>query len=100
MFENIISNITNSGVRIRSIEYNYRPGDDAVLNTGAPGYNACELSFVTVGTYAQYQRFFKNLAKENYLTNIYEIYIEPYDKNKTILISKFKVRLYTKTVLQ
>ncbi|MBQ8635359.1 hypothetical protein IJ425_04310 [bacterium] len=100
MFENVISNITNSGVRIRSIEYNYRPNDDEVLNTNAPGYNACELSFVTVGTYAQYQRFFKNLAKENYLTNIYEVYIEPYDKNKTILISKFKVRLYTKTVLQ
>ena len=100
MFENIISNITNSGIKIRSIEYNYQPQDDKVLAANAPGYNACELSFVTVGSYSQIQSFFKNITKENYLTNIYEVYIEPYDKNKTILIAKFKIRLYTKIVLQ
>lgn len=98
MFENLISNITRSGVKIRSIEYNYSPQDDKVLQTNAVGFNACELSFVAVGSYSQIQTFFKNLAKENYLTNIYEVYLEPYDKNKTILIARFKVRLYTKTV--
>lgn len=100
MFENVISNVTSSGVKIRSIEYNYHPQDDKVLAANAPGYNACELSFVTVGSYSQLQAFFKNITKENYLTNIYEVYIEPYDKNKAILIAKFKIRLYTKIVLQ
>jgi len=98
MFENILSNITNSGVRIRSIDYNYEPADDKILMTNVAGYNACELSFVTVGNYSQFQTFFKNIAKENYLSSIYEVYIEPYDKDKTILIVKFKIRLYTKTV--
>jgi hypothetical protein len=68
------------------------------MQTNAPGYNACELSFTTVASYSQLQNFFKSITKENYLTNIYEVYIEPYDKDKTILIAKFKVRLYTKTV--
>lgn len=99
MLENLISTITNSGIRIRSIEYNYNPQGDMIKDTGAAGYNACELSLVTIGNYANYQTFFKNLAKEKYLTSIYEIYIEPYDKDKRILISKFKIRLYTKTVL-
>ena len=98
MFENMLANITNSGVRIRSIDYNYQPSDDKVLQANAPGYNACELSFTAVGNYSQLQTFFKNLAKETYLSSIYEIYIEPYDKDKTILVAKFKVRLYTKTV--
>lgn len=98
MFENILSNITNNGVRIRSIDYNYSPVNDKILQANAPGYNACELSFTTVANYSQLQNFFKNITKENYLTNIYEVYIEPYDKDKTILIAKFKVRLYTKTV--
>ena len=98
MFENILSNITGSGVRIRSIDYNYTPQNDKILQTNAPGYNACELSFTTVSNYSQLQNFFKNIAKESYLTNIYEVYIEPYDKDKSILIAKFKVRLYTKTV--
>ena len=98
MFENILANITASGVRIRSIDYNYTPQNDKVLQTNAAGYNACELSFTTVGNYSQLQNFFKSIAKESYLTNLYEVYIEPYDKDKTILIAKFKVRLYTKTV--
>lgn len=98
MFENILSNISNSGVRIRSIDYNYYPQDDKILMTNIEGYNACELSFVAVGKYAQLQNFFKNIAKEKYLSNIQEVYIEPYDKDKTILIARFKVRLYTKSI--
>jgi len=90
--------MTNSGLRIRSIDYNYTPSDDPIVNASVPGYNACELSFVTVGSYAQLQTFLKNLAKENYLTGVYEIYLEPYDRDKSILISKFKIRLYTKTI--
>lgn len=98
MFENVLSNITNSGVKIRSIDYNYQPADDTILLTNIPGYNACELSFVTVSNYTQLQNLFKNIAKEQYLSSIYEVFIEPYDKDKTILISKFKIRLYTKTI--
>ena len=97
MFENMLSNITNSGVRIRDIGYNYSPADDLVLQTNAPGYNACELSFTTVSSYSQLLNFFKNLAKETYLTGINEIFIEPYE-DKSILIARFKVRLYTKTI--
>lgn len=98
MFENILANITNSGIRIRSIAYNYKLDDDKLLAANAPGYNACELSFVTVGNYAQIQNFFKNIIKEKYLTSIQEIYIEPYDLDRTILIARFKIRLYTKTI--
>lgn len=98
MFENVLANITNSGVRIRSIDYNYQPADDAILLTNISGYNACELSFVTVSNYTQLQALFKNIAKERYLSSINEVFIEPYDKDKTILISKFKIRLYTKTI--
>ena len=68
----------------RSIEYNYQPTEDKILSTNLGGYNACELSFVTVGSYSQFQNFFKNIAKENYLSNIYEVYIEP--KNKTLMV--------------
>lgn len=98
MFENIIANITNSGLRIRSIDYNYKPQNDDILNANAPGYNACELRFKTVGTYSQLQGFLKNMAKETYLTNLQEIYIEPFEKDKTILIATFSLRLYTKTI--
>lgn len=98
MFENVIANITNSGVRVRSISYNYAPVEDKIILSGVQGYNACELFFTAVGSYQQFQTFFKNIAKENYLSNLYEIYIEPFDGDKNILIAKFKIRLYTKTI--
>ena len=98
MFENVISNMTNNGLRIRKIAYNYSPADDKILSTNSPGYNACELYFVTVGNYTQLQNFFKSIAKENYLTSINEVYIEPYERDKSILVARFKVRLYTKTI--
>ena len=75
MFENILANMTNSGVRIRSINYNYSPANDKITMTGVAGYNACELSFTTVSTYSQLQKFFKNLTKEKYLSSIQEVYI-------------------------
>jgi len=98
MFENILAHVSNAGLRIRSIDYNYQPQDDKILATNLQGYNACELGLVAVGTYSQLQEFLKNVAKENYLSNVNEIYIEPYDKNKNILISKFKIRIYTKSI--
>ena len=94
----LLKNLTTSGVRVRSIEYNYSPVNDKIGDLHAPGYNACELSFTAVGSYSQLQSFFKNLTKNKNLSSIYEIYIEPYDKDKTILIAKFKIRLYTKTM--
>ena len=99
MFENVLASITNSGLRIRTIDYNYNNvADDKIKGSGAPGYNVCELGFVTVGTYPQLQSFFENITKEKFLSAITEIYLEPYDQDKTILIAKFKIRLYTKTV--
>lgn len=98
MFENILANMTGNGVKIRSINYDYAPASDKILEANVSGYNACELSFTTVSTYTQLQRFFKSLAKESYLTSIHEVDIEPYDKDKTILVAKFKIRLYTKLI--
>ncbi len=98
MFENILANVTQSGIRIRSIDYNYKPTEDKILAANIPGYNACELSFTAAGSYVELQNFFKNLVKEKYLSSIYEVYIEPYDQDKTILIAKFKIRIYTKSV--
>ena len=100
MFESLLSNITGNGLKIHSIDYNYELQDDRVIMTGLPGYNACELTFTTVSTYTQLQNFLKSIVKEKHLINIYEIYIEPYDKDKTILITTFKIRLYTRMVSQ
>lgn len=98
LFELVLSIAQQSGIRIRAIDYNYAPAEDVIFAAKLQGYNACELSMVAVGTYSEFQTFFKTLMKEQYLSNIAEVEIAPWDKNKKILITKFKLRLYTRTM--
>ena len=63
------------------------------------GYNVCELNMVTVGSYTELQNFFKSIMKEQYLTNLAEVELTPWEKDKKVLIAKIKLRLYTRTIV-
>ena len=97
LFETVINTARAAGIRFRSIEYNYEPGDDEIFKAKIPGYNICELVIDAAGTYTQFQRFFKGLIQGDYLKNIAEIEMYPYDIDRSILIAKLKIRLYTRT---
>jgi len=97
LFEVVLTIAQNSGIRIRSIDYNYSPESDPIFAAHLPEYNVCELGIVAVGTYTQLQNFFKGLMKDSNLNYLAEIEMQPWEKDKTILISNIKVRLYTKT---
>jgi len=97
LFEIVLNIAQTSGIRIRSIDYNYQPQEDKIFASRIAEYNVCELSIVAVGTYAQLQNFFKGLMKDPNLNYLAEIEMQPWEKDKTILISNMKVRLYTKT---
>lgn len=97
LFEIVLSIAQNSGIRIRSIDYNYQPQDDKIYAAHIAEYNVCEMSIVAVGTYAQLQNFFRGLMKDSNLNYIAEVEMQPWEKDKTILVSNVKVRLYTKT---
>ncbi len=97
LFEVVLTIAQNSGVRIRSIDYNYSPESDPIFAAHLPEYNVCELGIVAVGTYSQIQNFFKGLMKDSNLNYLAEVEMQPWDKDRTILISNVKVRLYTKT---
>lgn len=97
LFEIVLGIAQNSGIRIRSIDYNYQPEDDRIYASHISDYNVCELSIVAVGSYSQIQSFFRGLMKDNNLNYISEVEMQPWEKDKSILISNIKVRLYTKT---
>jgi hypothetical protein len=97
LFEVFVDRARASGIRIRSIEYNYTPTDDPIVVAAITGYNVCELKIVAVGNFLQFQNFFKNITKEEYLMFLPEIELKPWENDNTVLISTFKLRLYTKT---
>lgn len=97
LFEVVLTIAQNSGIRIRSIDYNYQPEEDRIYAAHISDYNVCELSIVAVGTYAQLQNFFRGLMKDSNLSYLAEVEMQPWEKDKTILVTNIKIRLYTKT---
>ena len=73
LFEIVLSIAQSSGIRIRSIDYNYAPESDPVYAAHLPEYNACELRIQAIGSYAQLQAFFKGLMKDNNLNYLAEV---------------------------
>lgn len=98
LFELMLTLAQQSGIRIRAIDYNYTPADDIVFNAKLQGYNACELSMIAVGSYSEFQNFFKSVMKEQYLSSLAEVEMTPWEKDKKVLITKLKLRLYTRTM--
>ena len=100
LFELVLTIAQQSGIRIRAIDYNYSPQDDMIFAAKINGYNVCELNMVTVGSYTELQNFFKSIMKEQYLTNLAEVELTPWEKDKKVLIAKIKLRLYTRTIAE
>lgn len=98
LFELVLTIAQQSGIRIRAIDYNYAPEEDMIFSARIEGYNACELNMIAVGTYSEFQVFFKTVMKEQYLTSLVELELTPWEKDKKILIAKIKLRLYTRTM--
>ncbi len=97
LFETVIDTARSSGIRIRSINHTYSPPADPIVAGQLPGYNVCELDIVAVGTYAEFQTFYKNVLREYYLTYFAEIEVKPWENDQSVLITTMKLRLYTKT---
>ena len=98
LFELVLTLAQQNGVRIRSIDYNYSPADDVVSMAKIEGYNTCQLDMVLVGTYSEIQNFFRSVLKEQYVTNLAEVELSPWERDKKVLIAKIKLRLYTRTI--
>ncbi len=97
LFDNMIAVAKESGIRIRSIDYNYSPASDPVFAAKLSGYNVCELQSTIVGNYSQIQRFLKTMLSEEYLINLAEIEIVSWKRDKSVLIANLKMRFYTQT---
>lgn len=97
-FEEMIDTAKNSGVKIKSIKYNYKPEGDPMIAEDMPKYhNACEMKITTIGTYSQLKRFFASILSKPYLTRIVNIRIEPWGFDRSILVANFSLTLYTRT---
>lgn len=97
LFDNMLTIAKTSGIKIRSVDYNYSPEQDPVFAAKIDGINVCEFSATIVGKYSEIQTFLKAMLSENYLVNMAELEIVSWQRDKSVLIANIKLRFYTKT---
>ena len=97
LFDNMLTIAKNSGLTIRSVDYNYAPEKDPVFAAKIDGINVCEFSATIVGKYSEIQTFLKAMLSEYYLVNMAELEIISWQRDKSILIANIKLRFYTRT---
>lgn len=97
MFEDIIRKAQKNGLLIRSIEYDMRPANDPIYMDNSETYNACELKFFFVGSYAQLQAFLSDMNSNfEYLTYISKLNITAFTGNTDYLLINTSITLYSK----
>lgn len=97
LFDNMITVARESGIRIRSVDYNYSPENDPIFAAKLTGYNVCELDTTIVGKYSEIQTFLKTLLAEKYLINVAQLEIVSWQRDRSVLIANLKLRYYTRT---
>jgi Tfp pilus assembly protein PilO len=95
LFDDIIEMAKYNGIKIYSIEYIYDPAEDEVVKAATGKYNVCQLNIQMIADYVDMESFFKEIYKYPYLVNIDNIEIVPYEKNKKLLLTKLKLKLYS-----
>lgn len=95
-FTEILELIRANTIKMRSINYSYDPSDDTFV-TGAPDkFNVAQLDMEMVSTYVNFENFLKDLYKHEHFLDISSLEVEPYEKNKSILLINFTLKLYAK----
>lgn len=93
-FDDILKILKANSIKTRSIKYTYNPEDDPFVKSAADKLSACILDMQMVATYKNFEGFIKDLYKHEHFLDISKIEIIPYEKNKTLLLINFKLKLY------
>lgn len=95
-FSEILEIIRANTVKMRSIDYSYDPADDKFMQ-GAPGkFNVAQLNMELISNYKNFENFLKDLYKHEHFLDICKVEVEPYEKDKSVLLINFAIKLYAK----
>jgi len=93
-FNEILSLVVANKIKTRSVKYDYEPKGDAFFRSAASRYSVCRLDMVMIANYTDFKNFLKDLYKHEHYLDITKIEIQPYSKDKSILIVNFQLTLY------
>lgn len=97
LYNDIIEMIHSNSVKIKKMDYVYNPESDPFVQHGKGAYFVCDINFELVSNYVNLGKLIQNLYQYPYYVKINSIKVEPYKKDKSILLTNFSLRLYAYT---
>ena len=94
-FAEILEIMRANTIKTRSIKFDYNPKSDKFVDRVPEKFNVAALEMDMISTYKNFENFLKDLYKHEHFLEISSVeVVEPYQKDKKILMIKFKMKLY------
>lgn len=97
LYNDVIEMVHANSVKIKAINYKYSPSEDAFVKSGKPDYFVCDVDMELVSNYTNLGKLIQDLYQYPYYIKLNELTVEPYAKDKRILLSNLSIRLYAHT---
>lgn len=95
-FAEILELIRANTIKTRSISFEYNPKRDTFVQGAPTQFNVAALEMNMVATYKNFENFLKDLYKHDHFLEITSVEVEPYEKDKKVLLIKFNMKLFAK----
>ena len=97
LYNDLIEMIHSNSIKIKSIDYSYNPETDSFVTGGKDAYFVCEVNMELVSNYVNLGKLIQDIYQYPYYIKMDKISIKPYPKDKKILLTNMKLRLYAHT---
>ncbi len=95
LLDDIIEIARKNHIKTHSIQSALNPSEDVFVKGDKEHFSAYQLEMKIVSDYSDFEGFIRDLYAYNYLININNIEIYPYQKNKRILLINLTLTLYS-----
>lgn len=95
LLDDIIEISRKNHIKTHSIQSTLNPSEDVFVKGDKEHFSAYQLDMKIVSDYSDFEGFIRDLYAYNYLINIDNIEIYPYQKNKRILLINLTLTLYS-----
>lgn len=95
LLDDIIEISRKNHIKTHSIQSTLNPSEDVFVKGDKEHFSAYQLDMKIVSDYSDFEGFIRDLYACNYLININNIEIYPYQKNKRILLINLTLTLYS-----
>lgn len=97
LYSDLIEIVKTNSVKIKAIDYEYNPETDNFVSFGKDIYFVCDVNMELVSNFVNLGKLIQDIHQYPYYIKINKVEVSPFEKDKTVLLSKINLRLYART---